>query len=100
MRHCTQVKQEAVNLRRTQGLSLNELAEVLGVSKTTIFYWEKDIEMPRGISSDMKVKRAERSKDNQRAATAAMQAKYAALRQDAYDAAHRAAPQLLLDQDI
>ncbi len=100
MRHGTQIREEAIHLRKTQGLSLNELAEALGVSRSTIRYWVKDLIKPDEVSPDRQTKRAEKLKENQRAATAGMQAKCAALRQDAYNAAYSIATQTLQDQDI
>jgi transcriptional regulator with XRE-family HTH domain len=100
MRHPARVREEAIHLRKTQSLSLSELAEVLGVSRTTIRYWVKDIPTTPDVSQDRRIARAERMKAGQLAGTAAMQAKYAALRQEAYEQARESAAELLSDRQI
>ena len=100
MRHPAGLKEEAVHLRTTQGLSIGEIAEALGVSKGTVHYWVKGAATGGEVSAERQAVRAERRKAAQRAGTASMQAKYAALRQLAYEQGRSAAQELLADQQI
>jgi transposase-like protein len=95
--HYAEVVEEAIRLRSTRGLSLSEIAHILAVPKSTVYYWVKGVPLPMVELSPSK---AEAMKANQQAATAAMQAKYAALRQRAYDEAYVTASELLQDRDI
>src|SRR5438132_13579045 len=100
MRHPAGLRDEAVHLRTTQGLSIGEIAEALGVPKTSIHYWVKGVPIGGEVSPERQAMRAQSFKARQRAGTAAMQAKYAALRQQAYEQGCEAAQELLADQQI
>jgi transcriptional regulator with XRE-family HTH domain len=97
MRHTRATREEATRLRSSEGLSLNELSERLGVSKSTIRYWVKDVPPPSLLSAELKAQRAKRQAAYQQAGTAAMQAKYASMRHQAYTAAYEKAAELLKD---
>jgi transcriptional regulator with XRE-family HTH domain len=96
MRHAGVLKAEAVRLRALEGFSLNELAERLGIPKSTVRYWVKDTP-PGSLSELRQVQRLLRQSARQQAGTAAMQAKYAAMRQEAYAATNMRATELLQD---
>jgi transcriptional regulator with XRE-family HTH domain len=98
MRHRRQLREEAISLRIAEGLSLCELAERLAVSRSTIYYWVKGI--PAVMNSQRQREWSEKLEANRKLATAAMQAKYAARRQTAYDAMYQAAPKLLEDTEV
>src|SRR5436190_8591390 len=100
MRYQPEIKEEAVNLRKTQGLTLSELAETLRVSKTTVYYWVKGVPMAKVTSPEIEAVRLQRLRAAQLAGNAAMRAKYAARRQEAYDAALQTAHELVQDRDI
>src|SRR4051812_40230203 len=100
MRHPAGLKEEAVRLRTTQGLSLGEIADALSVSKTTVHYWLRGVPTGGDVAPERLAVRAERQTAAQRAGTASMQAKYAALRQQAYEQGREAAQELLADQQI
>src|SRR5207253_2293311 len=71
-------------------LGLDDIADRLGVSRSTVYYWVKEIPITR----------TNRQVASQQLGTAAMQAKYAVLRQEAYDSAMAQASELLADQEI
>lgn len=69
------VRERARQLRIEKKLSLDEIAERLALPKTTVYYWVKDLPLGRA-----------RSNPGQQLGTQAMQAKYRALREQAYAA--------------
>ncbi|MGK2956738.1 MAG: helix-turn-helix domain-containing protein [Solirubrobacterales bacterium] len=77
MAHPEYIRQKAIDLRVEQGLTIDELAECLSLSKTTIYYWVKDIEIPRKPGGGW-------PSEAQRKGTAAMQEKYRRIREEAY----------------
>jgi transposase len=86
MRRLVHIREQAVHLREAEGLSIDELASHLGVSRTTVYYWVKS--MPLALPRRNPKPRTEKQEANGIAATLAMQAKYAGLRQCAYDEAY------------
>ena len=82
------IRAKAIQLRTEQHLTLDEIVERLRLPKTTIYSWIKDIPISR---------RSERQHCGQQRATAAMQAKFAALREAAYQQGMAEAPTLLND---
>lgn len=78
MAHPEYIRKKAVQLRVEKKLTIDEIAERLSLSKTTIYYWVKDIPIPR------KPGRAFRTKA-QRLGTMAMQARYTKAREMAYE---------------
>ncbi len=79
------LREKAISLRTKQQMTLDEIVERLALPKTTIYYWIKDLPIPRtGKQSEV-----------QRNSTAAMQAKFAALREKAYQQGLAEAPELL-----
>jgi transposase-like protein len=67
------LRQRARELRLTKKLTLDEIAERLALPKTTVYYWITDLPLGRP-----------RSTLAQQLGTAAMQAKYQHLREEAY----------------
>jgi len=79
------LREKAISLRTKQQMTLDEIVERLALPKTTVCYWIKDIPIPR----------TEKQSEAQRNGTAAMQAKFAALREKAYQQGLAEAPELL-----
>jgi transcriptional regulator with XRE-family HTH domain len=71
------MREKARKLRKEQELTIDEIAERLRVSRTTIYLWIYDMPRPRRATS--------RQTPNQRRGNQAMQAKYKRLRQEAYE---------------
>lgn len=82
------IREKAIQLRTEQCLTLDEIVERLKLPRTTIYSWIKDIPVPG---------HSERQRYGQKRATAAMQAKFAALREAAYQQGIGEAPALLTD---
>jgi hypothetical protein len=82
------LRQKAVELRTQRQMPLDEIVERLQLPKTTIYYWIKDIPIPR---------RRPEQNFAQQVGTKAMQAKFAALRQRAYEQGWAEAPELMQD---
>ena len=74
MAHPAYLRTKARELRIKKHLSLDEIAEHLALSKTTVYYWIADL--PLG--------RERRASTGQRKGNLAMQAKYRRLREEAY----------------
>lgn len=73
------IRDKARDLRVRKRLTIDELAERLAVSRTTIYYWVRDLPIPRsGLQTG-----------SQRRGTEAMQAKYRRLRMEAYEEGRR-----------
>lgn len=85
-RHDEHLRQKALQLRAEHQLSLDEIVERLKLPRGTVYHWIKDIPIP-----------AHRQQAGQRLGTAAMQAKYAALRDAAYAQGLAEAPERLRD---
>jgi hypothetical protein len=70
------LREKAREMRREKDLTIDEIAERLAVSRTTIFYWVGDMSRPKRCTS--------RQSPNQRRGNRAMQDKYKRLRDEAY----------------
>ncbi|MEO8612132.1 MAG: hypothetical protein ABI690_29830 [Chloroflexota bacterium] len=81
------LREKAIVLRTKQNMTLDEIVERLALPKTTIYHWIKDIPIPR----------TNKQSEAQRNSTARMQAKFAALRDAAYQQDLAEAPELLRD---
>lgn len=75
MTHPPYIREKALEMRR-RGMTLDEIAERLALSKTTVFYWIKDLPIPP---------RPRPATPRQRKGNEAMVRKYAALRDAAYE---------------
>jgi transposase-like protein len=73
--HPEYIRQKARQMRVEKDLTIDEIAERLGISRQTIFYWVKDVPL----------RRPQRASGGQRLGNEAMQRKYAALRDAAYE---------------
>jgi hypothetical protein len=79
------LREKAISLRTNQQMTLDEIVERLALPKTTVYYWIKDLPIPR----------TEKQSEARRNATTTMQAKFAALREKAYQQGLAEAPELL-----
>lgn len=77
MTHPDYIRNKAIQLRVEKKLTIDEIAERLSLSRTTIFYWVKDIEIPRKPARGFRT-------EAQILGTRSMQAKYTKAREDAY----------------
>ncbi len=80
MAHPDYIREKAIELRRERGMTMDEIAERLALSRSTIYYWVKDIEIPRrtGWKDQSKA---------QKLGTKAMQEKLVRKRESAYNSA-------------
>src|SRR4051794_1615181 len=78
MAHPTYVREKARQLRVEKKLTIDELAERLALPRTTVFHWVRDL--PLSTRANTGWPESARRKGN-----LAMQAKYRALREAAYD---------------
>ncbi len=81
------LREKAVMLRTQKNMTLDEIVERLSLPKTTVYYWIKDIPIPR----------TERQTAAQRKGTETSRMRYAALRDAAYQQGWDEAPGLLQD---
>ncbi|MBI1256589.1 MAG: hypothetical protein GC204_03885 [Chloroflexi bacterium] len=81
------IRDKAILLRTEQHMTLDEITERLSLPKTTIYHWIKDIPIPR----TEKQTEAQRRKHEQN------RARYAALREKAYQQGLTEAPKLFQD---
>lgn len=79
------LREKAIQLRKEKHLSLNDIVERLQLPKSTVYYWIKDIPIPR----------TNKQTEGQRRGTLAMQEKYEKLREEAYQSAYQQASELL-----
>lgn len=79
------LRDKAISLRTERQMTLEEIVERLKLPKTTVYYWIKDIPIPR----------TEKQTEAQRNGTLAMQAKFIAIREQAYQQGLVEAPELL-----
>jgi transposase-like protein len=93
MRDLSLLRQQAINLRKQHNLALDEIAGRLGLHRSTIYYWIRDIPLTR-------TERTLRQTSAQQAGTLANQAKCASRRQQAYSDTYNRAHVLLKDQQI
>jgi hypothetical protein len=81
------VKEKARQLRIEKKLTIDELVEQLSIPRTTIYSWVRDLPIPRGPNVGWPTTAQERG-------TAAMQAKYRARRERAYEEGREEFPAL------
>jgi AcrR family transcriptional regulator len=79
------LREKAVELRTQKHLTLDEIVERLGLPKTTVYYWIKDLPIPY----------TDRQTEAQRLKAQQVRDKYAALRAAAYQQGWDEAPALL-----
>lgn len=82
------IKEKARDLRASKKLTIDELAERLAIPRTTIYYWVRDIEIPRKSMTAWPAAA-------QKKGTQAMQQRYRALREAAYTRGHAEFPVLM-----
>lgn len=75
------IKEKARQLRTEKKLTIDELAERLAISRTTIYYWVRDLEIPRKPNAGWPASAREKG-------ARAMQHKYRVLREVAYSQGH------------
>jgi excisionase family DNA binding protein len=68
------LREKARGLRRDRKLTIDELAECLALSRTTVYYWVRDLPIPRTFRQGRAVRRGARG----------MRRKYRLLRETAY----------------
>lgn len=84
------IRKKAIELRTEKKLTLDEIVERLGVPKSTVFYWVKDIDIPY----------TEKQTEAQRRRAQQNSERYAKLREDAYQQGLEEAPELLKDLSL
>jgi hypothetical protein len=75
--HPDYIREKAIDLRTDQGLTIDELAECLSISKTTIYYWVNHIPIDRKPPTSFR-------SEAQKKGTLAMQDRYRKAREAAY----------------
>ena len=85
--HDHHLREKAIRLRTEQQLTLDDIVARLQLPRTTVYYWIKDIPIPF----------TRKQSEAQRKGTLASQAKYAAIREAAYQQGLAEAPELLQD---
>lgn len=83
------IRQKAVTLRTEQKLTIDEIAERLALPKTTVYDWVRGIAIPRKPGGGF-------ATPAQKLGTRAMQAKYKAIREAAYEEATLEYPDLII----
>jgi excisionase family DNA binding protein len=78
MAHSTYLREKARSMRVEHGFTIDELAERLALSRSTIYYWVRDLPIPGSRSGGVWPETARRK------GTRAMQRKYRLLREGAY----------------
>jgi hypothetical protein len=81
------LRDKAIELRIQHNMTLEDIVERLALPKTTIYYWIKDLPIPR----------TERQSEAQRQNSEKVRQKYALLREIAYQEGVAQAPELLKD---
>ncbi len=81
------LRKKAVELRTQHNMTLEEIMEHLALPKTTIYYWIKDLPIPR---TEKQTEAQKRLSENKRV-------RYARLREAAYQEGIEQAPELLQD---
>jgi transposase-like protein len=80
--HPDYVRQKAIELREVQQLTIDEIAECLSISRSTVFYWVKGIEITRKPGTESWAKGP--PTEAQRKGTLAMQERWRVIREQAY----------------
>ncbi|MBA3534185.1 MAG: hypothetical protein H0T73_19870 [Ardenticatenales bacterium] len=79
------LREKAVQLRVEKGLALDEIVERLQLPRTTVYYWIKDLPIPR----------TEKQSESRQRASDANSEKYRKLREAAYNEGFAQAPELI-----
>jgi hypothetical protein len=79
MAHPAYLREKARQLRRTNALTIDQLAERLALPRTTVYYWVRDLPLPSSGSG------GEWPASARRKGTGAMQAKFRRIREEAYE---------------
>jgi len=77
MAHPEYIRMKAIQLRQDRKLTIDEIAECLALNRTTVYYWVKDIEIPRKPGKGF-------ASEAQQKGTLAMQEKFRRAREAAY----------------
>ena len=88
MAHPKYLREKARSLRVEKKLTIDELADQLALSRTTIYYWVRDLPVPRS---------EERASAARRKASLAARAKFRRLREAAYERGQQEFESLLLE---
>lgn len=91
MAHALYLRKKARKLRTERQFTIDELSERLGLSRSTIYYWVRDLPIPGSGSG------GGWSTSARRQAIRAIQRKYRLLREDAYRQGSEEFPNLALD---
>ena len=91
MAYPSYLRNKARELRASKRLTIDQLADRLGVSRTTVYYWVKDMPIPGSGSGGGWPESARRK------GTRAMQRKYRELREEAYEEGTREFSDLAAD---
>jgi excisionase family DNA binding protein len=94
MAHAPYLREKARTLRRERRLTIDELAERLALSRSTIYYWVRDLPIP-GSGPGGDFPESARRKGNR-----AMQRKYRRLREEAYRKGWRSFDELVREQSF
>lgn len=81
------IRKKAIELRTQQNMTLDDICDHLKLPKTTVYYWIKDIPIPR----------TNKQTEAQRKGTESSQRKYRLLREEHYQQGLDEAPELLKD---
>ncbi|MDX1993540.1 MAG: hypothetical protein SF029_14225 [bacterium] len=79
------VREKAIQLRTEHKMTLDEICERLSLPKGTVYYWIKDIPIPR----------TDKQTERQKIGTRKMQEKFRAVREAAYQRGWEEAPELM-----
>jgi hypothetical protein len=86
------IREKARQLRQQKSLTIDELAERLALSRTTIYYWVRDLPNPKVKHRDTPARARARTKGRRQ-----MISKYKRLREDAYRRGWEEFPALYLE---
>lgn len=89
------LRAKAIELRTKHQMTLEDIVERLALPKTTVYYWIKDLPIPRTEKQNLHMDRLNGKGDS--SGPSAITAKYAALREQAYQQGLIELPELLKD---
>jgi hypothetical protein len=82
--HPDYIRRKAISLRRTQKLTIDEIADCLSLPRTTVYHWVREIEIPRKPGAAFPRSPVERPSAAQRKGTLAMQERWRTIREESY----------------
>jgi excisionase family DNA binding protein len=98
MAHAAYIREKARSLRRERRLTIDELAERLALSRSTIYYWVRDLPIPgSGPGGEFPASARRKAASARRKGNRAMQRKYRRLREQAYREGWESFDELALD---